>query len=173
MVQATMDHARIRTGSTYYLVCGLEVATGAELVTVAQESVRLGLVASSRRGRIPHVGYKDGYHFPTFNSKYREAIDDHGSISLHLALQHARVKEAKGPQKHDRIYALLGLLNTDVIEQILVDYDLPRWKMYVDVGKVSLKVSDHLNLLMQCQSTWRYTELPSWLCLGQTLQPSL
>jgi hypothetical protein len=143
-------------------VCGLEVATGAEVVTVAQESVRLGLVALSRRGRIPHVGYKDGYHFPTFNSRYREAIDDHGSISLHLALQLARFKEAKGSQKHDRVYALLGLLHTDVIEQIPVDYDLPWWKMYVEVGKVSLKVSDHLDLLMQCQSTWRHKDLPSW-----------
>ena len=143
-------------------ICGLEIAAGAQLVTVAQEFLRLGLVALSRRGRIPHVGYKDGYHFSTFESRYREAKDDHGNISLHLALQLGRFKEAKDSQKRDHVFALLGLLHTDIIEKIPVNYKLPWWEMYVEVGKVSLKASCHLDLLTQCQSTWRPKDLPSW-----------
>lgn len=65
----TMQEFVLAGHSTF--VCGLAVATGAQLVTVAQEFVRLGLVAVSRRGRVPHVGYKDGYHFSTFESRYR------------------------------------------------------------------------------------------------------
>ena len=143
-------------------VCGLEIASGAEVVTVAQEFLRLGLMALSRRGRIPRVGYKDGYHFSTFHSRYQEAKDDHGNILLHLALKLGRFKEAKGSEKYDRVFALLGLLHPDVVEEIPINHKLPWWELYVEVGKVSLKASKNLDLLMQCQSTWRPHKLPSW-----------
>ena len=81
---------------------------------------------------------------------------------MHLALQLGRFKEAKGSKKHDRVFALLGLLHPDIVERIPVDYTLPWWELYVVVGKMSLKASKNLDLLMQCQSTWRPGELPSW-----------
>lgn len=156
----TMQEFVLAAQTTF--ICGLEVATGAQIVTVAQEFLRLGLVAVSRRGRISHVGYKDGYHFPTFDSRYREAKDEHGNISLHLALQLGRFKEAKNSKQHDRVYALLGLMSPVITARIPIKYDSSWWEMYIEVGKVSLKTSNHFELLTQCQSTWRPKDLPSW-----------
>ncbi len=143
----TMQEFVLAAQTTF--VCGFDIAPGAEVVAVAQELLRLGLVALSRRGRIPHVGYKDGYHFSTFHSRYQEAKNDHGSISLHLALQLGRSKEAKGSKKHDRVFALLGLLHPDIVKRIPIEYELLWWELYIEVGKVSLKASKNLDLLMQ------------------------
>lgn len=156
----TMQEFVLAARTTF--ICGLEVATMAQLVTVAREFLRLGLVAVSRRDRIPHVGYKDGYHFSTFDSRYREAKDDNGNISLHLALQLGRFKKARNSKQHDRVYALLGLLSPVITAEIPISYDLSWWEMYIEVGKVSLKTSDHFDLLTQCQSAWRPKDLPSW-----------
>lgn len=67
-------------------ICGLETATGIQVVTVVEEILRLGLTILSRRGRVPRIGYKHGYYFSTFCSRYREAKDIYGNIALHLAL---------------------------------------------------------------------------------------
>ena len=156
----TMQEFILATQSIF--ICGPEIASGVDVVTVAQEFLRLGLMALSRRGRIPHAGYKDGYHFSTFHSRYQEAKNDHGNVPLHLALQLGRFKEAKGFEKHDRVYALLGLLHLEIVKKVPINYKLPWWELYVEVGKVPLRASEHLDLLTQCQSTWRPNELPLW-----------
>jgi len=81
---------------------------------------------------------------------------------LHLALQLGRFKEAKKSKQHDRVYALLGLLDREIVARIPVSYELPWWKMYIEVGKLSLQNSDHFDLLAQCQSAWRPEDFPSW-----------
>ncbi|MCJ1482615.1 hypothetical protein MMC06_002781 [Schaereria dolodes] len=157
----TMQEFALASHATF--VCGPKTATGSQFVSVANEFMRLGLVAISRRGRIPKVGYKDGYHFPAFASRYWEAKDAKGGVALELALQLGRFKEAKGSNAHDRVYALLGLLHAEVVEKLTVDYDMPWWEMYIHVGIVSLKTSPHMEWLAQCQSSWRPKGLlPTW-----------
>ena len=157
----TLQEFALASQSTF--ICGRRIATGPQFVSVAIEFRRLGLVSLSRGGRIPRVGFKDGYHFPTLASRYWEAKNETGGIALHLAVQLGRFKEAKGSNAHDRIYGLLGLLDPGVVKQITVNYDLPWWDVYVDVGKVSLMTSSHLEWLAQCQSSWRPKGLlPSW-----------
>jgi len=143
-------------------VCGPHTVAGSDVACVADQSLRLGLTTLTRRGRIPGVGYKDGYHFTVFASRYWEARGEHGGVPLALAMQLGRYKEAKGSNPQDRVYALLGLLDSKVTAQIKVNYQLPYWDMYVEVDKLSLKTSSHLEWLAQCESTSRAEGLPSW-----------
>jgi hypothetical protein len=157
----TMQEFALAQRSTF--ICGSLTATGAQVSSVATELMRLGLVALARKNRIPRVGFKDGYHFTTIASAYKKAKDENGYLPLHLAVQLGRFKEAKGSCAHDRIYALLGLLDPDVRDKIKVSYEQPWWDIYVHVGQISLKTSSHLEWLAQCQSTWRPIDLlPSW-----------
>jgi hypothetical protein len=87
-----------------YLFSVAKFIVGPRLVGVAQELLRLGLTSLTRKTRKPRVGCKDGYCFTTIASRYREAKGKNGSMSLELAMQLGRFKEAKDPDEHDRVH---------------------------------------------------------------------
>lgn len=156
----TMQEFALATNTTF--VCGRDSVPGPDFVTVARNLLRLGLTALARKSRIPRVGYKDGYHFVTISDRFREEKQRRSYMTLELALQLGRFKESRGSNGHDRVYALLGLVDPEVTAQIRGTYDMPHWEMYVEVGKLSLRTSKHLEIMAQCQSLRRPPEIPSW-----------
>jgi hypothetical protein len=75
----------------------------------------------------------------------------------------ARAREAS--ELVDAVYALLGLMDSEVRKQITVDYTLKNrqeyWKLYIDLGHILLKQPPHLLLLTDTSSLNRPPQLPS------------
>lgn len=81
--------------------------------------------------------------------------------SLEHLLLWTRNQKCTEPQ--DRIYGILGLLDSKMVAKIEVDYSIPVWKTYLRLVLAENEVYQKLNMLNHCNLTTRCEGGPSWV----------
>ncbi len=64
----------------------------------------------------------------------------------------------------DKLYAILGLLDRDIVKHITPDYELPLWKVFASFPKAMITATDRLDILRQCiLGDTDDPSMPSWV----------
>jgi hypothetical protein len=146
------------------MLCGLLYADGQEfsLLAEALNASRLCYVANKDRGYFGND--VDGFDALMFLKTVRDSV--RGVISFHLlsVLNHAC--QYKTSEAVDKVYAILGLMNSRLRKTIKVDYSPQSrrqfWKLYIDVGHLVFSELPDLSLLVTVSSKDQHAEIPSW-----------
>jgi hypothetical protein len=71
---------------------------------------------------------------------------DHRTLPILLDLS----RNSEQTDLKDKLYAILGLLDRDIVRHITPDYDLPLWKVFTSFPKAMITATGHLDILRQC-----------------------
>lgn len=96
--------------------------------------------------------------FVSLVSRLQRARSRHTLLQL-LLLCRSRLAE----DRRDKIYALLGLYNSNGMEKIKPDYTLPPREVYLQVARMLIEGSTGLDLLTHVFSSHQTLDLPSWV----------
>ena len=81
------------------------------------------------------------------------------SLDLFKLLQMSSFSNATDPR--DKVYGLLGLMDTRMVSQIAPNYDSPVANVFIAVAKSNISISGNLEILRDC-NPWGKANAPSW-----------
>jgi hypothetical protein len=85
---------------------------------------------------------------------------DHRTLPLLLDLS----RTSEQTDLKDKLYAILGLLDRDIVRHITPDYDLPLWKVFTSLPKAMITATGRLDILRQCTlEDENDRTVPSWV----------